>query len=134
MKRTLTILTALLLAPLTTLHADVRTSPQEPLALRAGSHLFIDEFLIEKATGLTRTTHQPVRLAEPVIPKAETWHERPSFFIRVAAVEPQKFRMWYIIQNTSPNAPRTAYAVAESSDGVSWQRPSLQKGVSPGYW
>lgn len=126
MKLILTLLAALpLLAPFMALHAGDMTSPQKPLALRASSHLFIDDSLIEQATGLTRTMHQPVRLAQPVIRKEEAWHERPLFFIKVAAMEPQKFRMWYNIFNTSPKVPRTAYAIAESTDGIEWQRPSL---------
>ena len=51
--------------------------PDEPIRLSSGTHLFRDDCLFAESKGLTRTTHQPHKLAEPVPPSGE-WDQRPS--------------------------------------------------------
>ena len=97
-----------------------------PVRLPEGVHLFIDDHWIEASAGLVRTTHQPEKLPGPVIPKAESWHQQPLFFLTVLRdADPSSFRMWYNVKN--PGHPRlyTCYAYAESQDGVNWHRPAL---------
>lgn len=71
---------------------------QEPIALGPGPHLFVDDYLIAETSNLARTIHQPDKLPAPILPKAEPWHERPLFFLKVVHYpEEGLFRMWYNI-------------------------------------
>jgi len=97
----------------------------------SGPNLFIDNFLIAESRGLTRNTHQPEKLAEPVLRKAESWHTQPQWFFEVKR-NPMTggFRVWYNLKNfmhSGPggSGPGICYAYAESMDGISWQRPNL---------
>ena len=94
----------------------------EPIPLGPGPHLFIDDFLIVQGTNLTRTTHQPRKLGQPIIGKAEDWHQKPNMYLKVL-YDPEKplFRMWYNVGGSMG----MAFAYAESGDGVMWQRPNL---------
>lgn len=101
-------------------------SPAEPLPLGPGPHLFIDDHLIAESTNLGRTTHQPEKLPEPVLRKEEPWHEQPLMYLKVLH-DPDKhlFRIWYNVKNPGGGGPVTAYAYAESTDGLHWERPNL---------
>ena len=103
-----------------------RAGANGPIRLAGGPNLFIDDYLIGESKNLARTTHQPEKRPAPILPKAETWHEMPLFFLRVI-YDPQAriYRMWYNIRNNTKGYPGTVYAYAESQDGVEWQRPNL---------
>ena len=96
-----------------------------PVDLRSGPHLFIDEYLIAESRELTRTTHQPEKLQEPVLRRAESWHLQPQWFMQVTR-DPQTglFRTWYNVKNPG-GTPYVCYAYAESYDGIRWERPDL---------
>ena len=98
---------------------------QQPIPIVPGPALFVDDYLIEESRGLTRTTHQPRKLATPILEKRESWHQQPLFFQKVLR-DPStgRFRMWYNIKNPD-GEPRVCYAYAESEDGIEWQRPNL---------
>lgn len=99
--------------------------PQQPLVLGPGPQLLLDEFLIDYATNLVRTTHRPEKLPQPILAKAERWHQQPMYFQKVLR-DPQtgRFRMWYNVKN--PNAtPSVCFCYAESDDGIHWVRPDL---------
>jgi hypothetical protein len=100
------------------------TAPK-PLRLDAGPQLFVDQLLIEQATNLVRTTHPPEKLAQPILPKAEKWHQQPMYFQRVLR-DPRtgKFRMWYNVKNPGAE-PSVCFCYAESDDGIHWTRPNL---------
>ena len=49
-----------------------------------GPHLFIDDGLISVSSGLTRTTHMPVKRTDPVLRRGASWHLQPQWFMRVA--------------------------------------------------
>lgn len=97
-----------------------------PLTLQPGSHLFIDDYLVAQSSGLVRKLHQPEKMADPILPKAEPWHEMPLFFQQVIK-DPKtgRFRMWYNIRNNEKSMPHQVYAYAESDDGVRWRKPNL---------
>jgi hypothetical protein len=103
-----------------------RAASKSVISLGPGPHLFVDDHLIARSSGLTRTTHQPERLPAPVIAKAEPWHEMPLFFHKVIRDQATgRFRMWYNIRNNGPDVPSTCYAYAESEDGIHWRRAPL---------
>jgi len=106
--------------------SGIALAAEKPIALGPGPHLFIDDYLIAESTNLTRTTHQPEKLPQPIIAKAEPWHEQALMYLKVL-YDPEKalFRMWYNVKNPGGGGPPTAYAYAESKDGIHWERPSL---------
>ena len=94
----------------------------KPITLSLGPHLFIDGFLIAGSTNLTRTTHQPQKLPQPVLAKDGPAHQRAWMYLTVLYDPAQPhFRIWYNL-GTSVG---TAYAYAESPDGITWERPTL---------
>ena len=99
--------------------------PRGVIKLMPGSQLFIDDYLIEASMNLTRTTHQPQTLPNPILAKDETWHEMPLFYQQVLR-DPDSglFRMWYNVRNNTPDF-WTCFAYAESDDGIHWRRPRL---------
>ena len=61
-----------------------------PQRIGKGSHLLIDDFLIDPEGGRerafaqpVRTTHQPEKLPEPILRK-EGWHEQALFHLKVS--------------------------------------------------
>ncbi len=96
-----------------------------PLQLSRGPHLFIDDYLIDQSTGLVRTTHRPEKLPQPILAKAESWHQQPLFFLKVMR-DPRGdlFRMWYNVKNPGAHPP-VCFAYAESECGIHWRRPNL---------
>ena len=105
--------------------AEAAMNCSAPIRLSRGPHLFIDDYLIAESNGLTRTTHQPRKLPEPVLRKAEPWHLQPQWFMKVDR-NPKSglFRTWYNVKNPG-GAPYLCYAYAESRDGIRWERPNL---------
>jgi hypothetical protein len=101
------------------------TKPEGKIHFYPGPNLFVDDYLIASSNGLKRTTHQPAKLPDPVIPKAETWHSRPLFYVDVLFDSAmQRYRMWYNIGFNSIK-PQFCFAYAESEDGIRWTRPNL---------
>lgn len=107
-----------------------------PIRLDAGTHLFVDDYLVAGSRGLTRTTHQPGKLPEPVIPSGlAPWHNQPQWFMRVVHDAPSGlFRAWYNLKNpgghkksdgAGTGVPSCCYACAESPDGIRWRYPDL---------
>ena len=96
-----------------------------PPKLSAGPHLFIDEYLIAETKNLVRVVHQPEKLPQPILAKAESWHQQPLFFLKVMRdAGGNLFRMWYNVKNPGKHPP-VCFAYAESKDGIRWERPNL---------
>ena len=103
----------------------VSLAAELPLRLRPGPQLFIDDYLIESSEGLVRKTHQPAKLAEPIIAGGKAWHDRPVPYIRVIDYRPKgPLRMWYNVRDLTGGG-FAAYAHSESDDGITWRRPDL---------
>ena len=104
---------------------SVSFAAELPLRLGAGPHLFIDDHLIASSRSLVRTTHQPEKLPQPIIPGGQPWHDRPVPYVSVIDYRPTgPMRMWYNVRDTTGGG-FAAYAYAESDDGVAWRRPDL---------
>src|SRR5262249_14744319 len=91
----------------------------KPIALKKGPHLLLDDFLIEKSTGLTRAIHQPRReRAKPVVTRAQDLKFQP--YITILRDEKRKrFRIWYDVA-----VKRHCHlGYMESRDGIHWERP-----------
>ena len=98
----------------------------QPIQLSSGLQLFIDDYLIEETINVLRRTHQPEKLPQPILPKAESWHEQPLFFQKLFHdPETGKFSMWYNVKNPRYSGLNPVYAYAESDDGINWTRPNL---------
>lgn len=136
MKATLTLLTALLLAPPAALHAvDVRPSPAPPI-LRAGvAQIFVDDLLIASKSGVERKVHAAAKLDRPVLEASEPWEleaavtgqtdRRPYIYGTVLRdTASGHYRMWYS-SGTRQALGEMRNFHATSPDGVAWQRPEL---------
>jgi hypothetical protein len=91
----------------------------QPLDLRAGPHLFVDDFLIADARGVKKVTQHPTRLPEPVL----GWQQHTTQPYVTVLRDPQtkRFRMWY----NAHAGKEATIAYAESADGVKWETPRL---------
>ena len=107
----------------------------ELINVSVGRQLFVDNFLIEKTT-LTRTFHYPeYHAGNPVLLPDKEWEKTGSAGAAFAAPfsdgvwfdeSDNKFKMWYMAGGGSyatNGAGVTCYA--ESSDGITWTKPSL---------
>ncbi|MEN9576905.1 MAG: hypothetical protein RL514_4760 [Verrucomicrobiota bacterium] len=114
-RRLLLALGLLLLVPLARA-AEGRTPP----VLQSGPHLFVDDFLIEQSSHLTRLVNSPKRdLAQPVLTGKEDQNWQPYVSV-VRDPTTRRFRMWY----DSPTPGKGSHlAYMESNDGVHWLRP-----------
>ncbi len=109
-----------------TLGTDAAASnrARAPIRLSGGPHLFIDDFLIAQSNGLVRTAHQPEKVPQPVLRKAESWHQQTGALKVLYDPDMNRYRMWYQVKNPGAT-PYLCYAHAESRDGVKWDRPHL---------
>jgi hypothetical protein len=104
----------------------------DPLEIRDGRQLFIDDFIVASSDGLTRVLHRPERHpANPVITGAEPWERwmvevdgRPVLYDE----ESQELKMWYVaplLDKAAPTGTRYKTCYATSKDGVHWTKPAL---------
>jgi len=91
-----------------------------PLVLRPGPHLFVDDFLLERAWRVAREVCPPQRHpANPVVTGPEDRCFQPYMTV---LRDPQtgRFRIWYGVPE---NASQSHLATMESADGIVWRRP-----------
>ena len=104
-----------------------RGLPGQPIELAGGTHVFVDDYLIERTSALTRTAHQARTLSRPVLASGPgTRHTQVLFFPRVfhdPGDRAAPFRMWYDAGFTG--SERRSYGYAESDDGLTWRFPEL---------
>jgi hypothetical protein len=106
-------------------------APPEVIPIDVGRQLFVDDFLIEE-TNLQRVFHTAEYCpGNPVLKADRPWEDagkRPTAAVFSDGVwyDPRDhlFKMWYM----APYLQSTCYAV--SSDGIRWEKPSLD--VVPG--
>ena len=100
----------------------------DPIDIRVGRQLFVDDFLIEEMSGVERVYNHPVKFKGNPVLKPETSFEinRPHNSVALPKGggiwwdESRKvFRLWY----EAGWCNRIAYA--ESADGIVWRRPDL---------
>lgn len=104
-----------------------REIPGQAIDLSCGTHSFIDDYLIEAATELTRTTHQACKLPQPILKSGTGEHHTQVLFFSKVFYDPENssapFRMWYDAGFTGSKG--RSYGYAESEDGLNWRLPEL---------
>lgn len=103
---------------------------REPIVLKPGPHLLIDEYLIEKSTGVERKVVQPQRfLDEPIVtgrPEHQNWQPFLTVIHYPDAPSEKRFRIWYnvdVVDDPGDGQYAGLTAHMESADGVHWPGP-----------
>jgi hypothetical protein len=116
---------------------DASYFADEPLRIGAGSHLLLDDDLVEDRWGLERVLHRPDKfLKNPILLRDKPWEGDVAYRPCVLYDEALgRYRMWYQCFSYANyyGAEGAAYylAYAESEDGFTWEKPRLD--VCPGY-
>ncbi len=96
----------------------------KPLILNKGPHLFIDNFLIEEASFLTRVVNNPEKIQKPILYGGMAKDQVFQPYISVLRdPHTNRFRMWYNTPVESLNMDRSHIGYIESEDGINWIRP-----------
>jgi hypothetical protein len=103
---------------------------KQPIALRNGPHLLIDDYLIAKSDGVERKVMQPKRfLKEPIVtsgPEHQNWQPWLTVLRDPSLPEQKRFRMWYnadTVDDPAEGAFGPVLAYLESADGIYWPGP-----------
>jgi len=99
--------------------------PVEPLVLRPGPHLLVDDRLIESSRNIARSVQQPRRdpaIANPVVTGPEDRCFQP-FFSVLRDPKTGRFRIWYGARRDDKAMSASHLAHMESDDGIHWKRP-----------
>jgi hypothetical protein len=123
--------------------ASVADAEVDRIEVRLGDRqLFLDDYIVERIDGLTRTVQQPVDFQDnPVMVSEHPWeHRRIPFGSVYYSADENKFRCWYLAMNIYDSRPgfrgyRKQHHVplheaaflcyAESEDGLAWRKPEL---------
>lgn len=110
------------------IYAPAAARPQaaaNPISLRSGPHLFLDEFLIESSSNIHRRVNTPRR--DPAIPNPIVTGKEDGCFQPYMTVlrDPAsgRFRLWYGAHTEDFNSGRSHLGYLESADGIRWIRP-----------
>ena len=106
-------------------YAEVSPKPEGPIVLKPGPHLFIDDYLISSADGITRVVIQPRRdpnIPNPIITGKGDRCFQP-FFGLLRSAETGIFRIWYGMYYDDKRHNRSHIGYMESEDGIDWKRP-----------
>jgi hypothetical protein len=117
--------------PLTNANARVYMPGQpahtaEPIRLKPGPHLFIDDHLIESSTQVRRQVNMPVRddaIPNPIVTGKEDGCFQPYMTI-LRDPDTNLFRIWYGRRTEDSNPGRSRIGYTESEDGIHWRRPA----------
>lgn len=107
-------------------YAAAVARPAGPIALAPGPQLFLDEYLIESAAGVTRKVLSPQRdpaIPNPIITGPEDRCFQPYFTVS-RSPETGRYRIWYGAWRDDQSMGRSHIAYLESDDGIRWQRPA----------
>ncbi len=90
-----------------------------------GPHLFVDDFLIEESSGLTRRVNRPAR--DPQIPNPIITAKEDGVFQPYVTVlrdsQTGRFRAWYGPRTAARDVAASHLATMKSDDGIHWSRP-----------
>lgn len=101
----------------------------EVLDIAGNRQLFLDDEIIDETALLERVWHRPVKEPQPVIVPDMPWEQ--SSFLGVLGnsilfdEQAGQYRLYYIIYQMIGMSERQHFAVAVSSDGIHWEKPSL---------
>ncbi len=103
----------------------VVASPDGPLALNAGPHFFLDEYLIAQSENIERVVCVPQRdpgLSNPIVTGKEDGCFQPYMTI-LRDPKTGRYRLWYghRVDDNSTSVSHIGYM--ESGDAIHWQRP-----------
>jgi hypothetical protein len=90
--------------------------PAEPIR-----HLFLDPALVAESSGVALQVNPPVSREVVLVPD-KPWESMMISFYLTVMEDQGRLRMWYICRDRE-NRPNLAYA--ESTDGVTWTKPTL---------
>lgn len=109
---------------------QVAVVAEEPIVLRPGPQLLIDDFLVARSEGVHRTVVQPQRfLKEPIVtsrPEHQNWQPWLTVLHDPTWPGDKKFRMWYtadVIDDPGDGKWASRLAYLESADGIHWPGP-----------
>lgn len=92
-------------------------------------HLVVDDDELERVENLQRIVSRPKKHPTPVLVADKPWEgERAQAWGSVILEPDGRLRIWYFAFNTQRRAnelDRGGYALAESRDGIHWEKPSL---------
>ena len=101
-----------------------------PIALKAGPHLLLDDYLIQSSRGVERKVVQPERfLEEPIVtgrPEHQNWQPFLTVLHYPDAPTEKQFRMWYnvdVVDDPADGKFHGMTAHMESADGIHWPGP-----------
>jgi hypothetical protein len=92
----------------------------EPIRLKPGPQLFLDDFLIAEQAFLNRTVVRPQKRPDPIITGRGGDDNFQPYISILRDPATQRFRVWY---NTPENMQRSHLGYLESTDGANWIRP-----------
>jgi hypothetical protein len=96
----------------------------EPIVLRRGPQLFLDDYLISRQSFLVRTVNNPKKLPHPILVGGLrndlVWQPYVSV---LRDPDSGMYRMWYNTPVDTSEVSRCHIGYMESNDGVHWNRP-----------
>jgi len=98
-----------------------------------GKQLFIDDYIIGELNGAEKILNQPVKHAKnPLIVPDQPWEKNGHHANGTVMYDEQEriFKMWYtfwIPDKQKKGAHIGGYGYATSTDGVTWQKPQINK-------
>lgn len=107
-----------------------RAEAREPIVLKKGPHLLLDDHLIARSVGVERKVIQPQRFLDGPIVTGALEHQNWQPFFTVhhdpTSSREKPFRLWYnvdVIDDPRDGEWYGATGLLESSDGIRWPGP-----------
>ena len=99
----------------------------QPITVDTDRQLFVDDFWIDRSSGVERVLHPPVK-REIAIPPDKPW-EAGGVYYSIVFPDGGKYRMWYrcdpVRKGEDYHDSKAITAYAESDDGIHWEKPDL---------
>jgi hypothetical protein len=99
---------------------------KEPIPLRPGPQLFIDDYLIGKTINVRRRVNCPVRdpkVPNPIVTGKEDFNFQPYMAV-IRDSQTGRFRIWYGAYTEDHGTAVSHLATMASADGIHWIRPT----------
>ena len=102
-----------------------KESAEAAIRLNPGAHLFLDEFLIECSSNITRRVNQPSRdaaIPNPLVTGKEDGCFQPYLTV-LRDPQTRRYRLWYGVHTADLSSSQSHLGYLESMDGIQWIRP-----------
>lgn len=96
-----------------------------PIVLKPGPHLFVDDYLIQTSSNVTRRVNCPKRdpkIPNPLITGKEDHCVAPYMTV-IRDPDTGRYRIWYNTYKAKHKDGTARFAYMESEDGIHWIRP-----------